>query len=147
MQGIQEMQDSEAVSASRSAVKITHNKSFTADVTVVQADRGEMSGGAGDRFITTDEMLTGTIESDDWEAVNGLITMENFTNFHLSPVGYPESPLTGDMAPYYEISGTHHTKEITITSESLGEITLKANGKIEGGVFGLGYDEAGAPVL
>jgi len=147
MQGIQEMQDSEAASSSRSAGRVNNQKSFTADVTVFQADRGEMSGGAGDRYRTTGEILTGSIESEDWEAVNGSITMENFTNFHLTPVGYREFPLTGDMAPYYEISGANHSKEITITSDSLGDITLKANGTIEGGVFGLGYDEAGAPVL
>lgn len=81
--------------------------------------------GNSNQFRTTGEILTGSIQSSEWNFLDGAyVVMTNFTNFEGIPVdGFPRD--------FYYLSGTNHSKIKIFKGEKL-ILEMNANGKIEG---------------
>ncbi|MCF7953415.1 MAG: hypothetical protein K9K78_05000 [Spirochaetales bacterium] len=100
-------------------------KAFEASITVYQNAADTAKVGEGIHYRTNDEILKGSVDSSDWDALDeATVEMTNFTNFNSLPL-YPAWEFPSD------ISGTNHSSvEITLKT---GEIlNFTANGKLEG---------------
>jgi len=114
-------------SASRKVGSESGNKptEFFAIVYVTQIPESVVTlpVGQGGRYRTTEEILTGSVTSSDWDALLGAgVSMSNFTNFEL------DSPLADGSFP---LTGTNHS-DIEIEMLSGEKLMLTANGQLEG---------------